>query len=535
MAKSKRAPAKASQGINFPVNPDGSYGSTFGGHCALVEAARAVSDAEAERVQADGGRRWRSRYLKHVLRQVELSLESPDQALAIAETGLKWAHDNFEFHRDGKKQSLAQAMQANDNTFETAVIKGEARDSHKSIEVPYRGRVLRGEEISRQVDKWASAGTIEPSCAANIKAVVKNEAQWCDLSNKYFVLLGAGSAMGPIQVLSALGANIIAVDLDRSPIWARLTKIIKSGRGTMYYPKRSGKPAGQSEEGCNLFTDTPEIRQWVSQTIGAIMAKNKSVEASDFTIGAYAYLDGALHVKVSLAMDAIIAGVQKDIPGVGCAYLCTPSDAHCIPEEAWQAAKKNYASLGSLIHKTSVVNLLKGALKRNVHKPVKGTDGQNRYLVDGLVNKQGPNYALAKRIQHWRAIVAHSANNHVSSNIAPSTRTVSVTSNKLFALAYNGMHWFTPMEVFEPETSNAVMGALLIHDVNNKASVAFNSKKLSNPHELFKDGSFHGGVWRCGYTFDSIGEQSIMLALLQQFGLPLLAIAAVVYAVFLQQ
>jgi hypothetical protein len=44
--------------------------------------------------------------------------------------------------------------------------------------------------------------------------------------------------------------------------------------------------------------------------------------------------------------------------------------------------------------------------------------------------------------------VAHSKTGvNVSSNIAPSTATVSVTSNWLFALAYKGWHFFKPLEV----------------------------------------------------------------------------------------
>jgi hypothetical protein len=38
---------------------------------------------------------------------------------------------------------------------------------------------------------------------------------------QYFVLLGATSAMGPFNLLTQLGAHIIAVDLDRAPIWKR--------------------------------------------------------------------------------------------------------------------------------------------------------------------------------------------------------------------------------------------------------------------------------------------------------------------------
>ncbi len=60
-----------------------------------------------------------------------------------------------------------------------------------------------------------------------------------------------------------------------------------------------------------------------------------------------------------------------------------------------------------------------------------------------------------------------------------------------FAAAYGGMHLFKPMEVMMQETSNAVMGALLIHDVSNKNGAAFPDFQLKNPLELFK----HGGAW----------------------------------------
>lgn len=130
------------------------------------------------------------------------------------------------------------------------------------------------------------------------------------------------------------------------------------------------------------------------------------------------------------------------------AYLCTPTDVHVIPAAAHAAAKSQASSLG-------LVNLLCKAtcdlamtLTSNVKPPVVSADGTSLYLVDGLVNKQGPNYALAKRMQHWRAVVARQEYQcKVSSNIAPSTATASVVSNKLFAMAYEGMPFFRPMEV----------------------------------------------------------------------------------------
>lgn len=72
-----------------------------------------------------------------------------------------------------------------------------------------------------------------------------------------------------------------------------------------------------------------------------------------------------------------------------------------------------------------------------------------------------------------------------------------------------------PYEIFQQETTNPVMTALLIADVTDSDSAAnpVNRNKLNirNPMELFKHNSVHGGVWRAGYTVDSIGEVSAMI------------------------
>ena len=53
-----------------------------------------------------------------------------------------------------------------------------------------------------------------------------------------------------------------------------------------------------------------------------------------------------------------------------------------------------------------------------------------------LWRRQGPNYALAKRLQSWRAMVARADGQPVSINVAPATATASVVSNPQFAAAY---------------------------------------------------------------------------------------------------
>jgi hypothetical protein len=227
------------------------------------------------------------------------------------------------------------------------------------------------------------------------------------------------------------------------------------------------------------------------------------------TVGGYAYLDGALHVQVSLAMDAIMQALYKQRKNVGLAYLCSPTDVFVIPKASRAAMLSN---LGKAPLWQKLVSTLTGGrfLEQNAVPEVKSTSGDLFSICDGLVVAQGPNYALAKRLQHWRAIVARAEQSTVSTNIAPSTATLSVVHNKQFAAAYGGMYLFRPMEIMYQETSNAVMGALLIHDVLNPDSTANPTKPLRNPLELFAFGAFHGGIWRCAYKINSIGEMAAL-------------------------
>jgi len=382
-------------------------------------------------------------------------------------------------------------------SFQTGVVVGtKPKPSEFEYVVPYKDRDLKGEAVRDQVRKWVTYGTIEPEAGQAIIDVIKNK-DWIDLSDQYFVLLGAGSAMGPLLVLLSLGANVIAVDLNRPQIWERLIGLARNSCGKMIFPL--SKPQGEIKDdkdlfacaGCNLFTQTPEISNWV-----------QAVEPEKpLVVGGYAYLDGALHVKVALAMDAVMKGVcENRKKPVTLAFLCTPTDVHMIPASAHEEAKKNFKNL-PLWQKIC----LKFGLKSNVLAPIKSAAGIDIHLVDGLVVDQGPNYALAKRMQHWRAIVARMSGHAVSTNIAPSTATRSVVSNVQFAAAYGGMHHFKPMEVMYQETSNAVMAAILIHDVRNKAGVAQPSTHIQHPLELFASGGFHGGVWRAGVSIGSMG------------------------------
>ena len=96
--------------------------------------------------------------------------------------------------------------------FHTRTIKGTG-ERQAQLHIPYRGEALCGDSLRRQIDAWAEAGIMEPSAAAALHYVSERE-DWLDLRDLHFVVFGAAAEIGPVEVLSRLGANIAAVDLD---------------------------------------------------------------------------------------------------------------------------------------------------------------------------------------------------------------------------------------------------------------------------------------------------------------------------------
>ena len=488
----------------------------------FAAAARGANNENGERVaiKVEKERNWRFGYTKHIVSHVELCCENSDTCVSVATAGLKAAYELFKFADDKEEVSFAEAMtRPSGKKFFSGFLKGDLADekvSH-SLVVPYKSKKLRENELVVQCDEWARRGVIEASAGESIKNVSSKAANWMDLSDVLFVMLGATSAMGPLDNLLGHGATVVAIDLKRPQIWQNLFKRVAASRGSIVYPLDTDNLQSEQDRvnhaGCDMLKDTLAICDWLDAVIDQHPGKK-------VVCGNYTYLDGALHVQLALAGDAIMSRLCKKSKAVSLAFLCTPTDDHIIPSEARDAAKNEYRNASWWQRALVAVGLLKPnfALKK----------AGEMCIVDGIVGRQGPNYALAKRLQHWRAIVARNSGHLVSSNVAPSTATQSVTSNPQFAAGYYGFKYFRPLEVFLQDTSSAVMFALLIHDLRNPLSKANPTVGLPNPLNLFTEQSFHGGIWRCAFTVDSVGVPAAVSYYVQAYAAVIVGAIAVV-------
>lgn len=492
------------EGVVFPVGRDGRRSTSETGRAIFADALRVVNPEAAARTERE--RNWRARYLVHARRLVEEGAASPAAAKAIALAGLLSAQRRLQFARDGEVHTLEVALKHPRGRLHTHTVAGISKVGPAPVAVPYRGQVLTGDALRRQIDRWEADGLVEPSFAQALWRVQAHP-EWFDLSDQRFALLGAYAEMGPLPYLLRWRATVYAVDLPRADLWQQMLRLAYAGNGALCVPC-AAPPSGEGEvaqrAGADLVRAAPEIAAWLDAIEGPL------------AIGAYAYLDGAQHVRVAAAMDAIQAALAARRGDTTLAMLATPTDAYAVPAAALRAAHERYARRGRAARALRLATFGRAFARNGTPLATMRETSDAAELagiVDALVAQQGPNYVLAKRLQHWRALVARQAGIRVSIHVAPPALTRSVTKNRLLAAAYRAAHRFGA-EAFEPSTAAALMAALLVHDLRHPQAAANPSVELAHPLQLLADAACHGGLWRMPYAARSALPMAALLGLL---------------------
>jgi hypothetical protein len=447
--------------VVFPRAADGRRSGSELGRAVVADALRVADPAAAAAAEREND--WRTGYLRHFRALVETGL---DDGYDIARAGLESVHSRMRVAHGDEDIPLDEVFDADAEPLGTVTVHGDGKPEQELI-LPYRGELLRGDALQRQLDRWVERGSIEPSCAEAVREVAA-EPDWLNLSDQRLVVLGAGAEMGPLPAVLAWGGTVVGVDLPRPQLWARVAATARQGAGTLIAPGATIENAG-----ADLLTGLPAVARWLLGIEGRLV------------LGDYVYAPGAAYPRLSAAVDALARHVQRERPGTALAFLATPTDVFAVPADAVAQATARYQERTG--RAKAFAALSGGRLLQPNYPP-----GADPGIADSLVPQQGPNYALAKRIQRWRASVARHDGTTVSFSVAPPTRTRSVTNNRLLAAAYAGAHLFG-VEIFEPATSNRLMAALLVHQLRKPrpaAPAAWTDETI---------GAAHGGLWRVAY------------------------------------
>ncbi|GGL36516.1 hypothetical protein H9L10_14735 [Phycicoccus endophyticus] len=463
-------------GVVFPV-VDGRRSTSTTGRAVVAEALRPVDPVGAAAAARETS--WRTGYLTHFRRLVEAGLTSYADARTIAESGLAAVHEQLRWRADDGEEhplvaAVAGAPGGPTELLDTVALAGGA-EPDTALTVPYRGRRLAGDDLRRQLDAWVEAGVVEPGLREVVGTVLENPG-WLRLEGRTVVVLGAAAEMGPLRSLLRWGASVAAVDLPRPELWRRLLEDTRGLSGRLLVPARAGRGDLAHRAGIDVLHDLPDATAWVTGLPDRLV------------LGSYVYADGATHVRVSAAVDALCEAVRAQRSDTALSFLATPTDVFAVPAEAVEAATAAYASRRtSRLLRVPLRTVSGGRLLRRNYVP-----GEDPGINDSVVLQQGPNYLLAKRIQRWRATAARASGATVSLTVAPPTRTRSVLRNRALAAAYSGAHRFG-VEVFEPGTANTLMAAVLVHDLMARRPAQ------DHPWQDEAYAAAHGGLWRCAY------------------------------------
>ena len=478
-------------GVVFPVSADGRRSTSAVGRAVVADALRATDPAGA--LGAERETNWRSGYLVHFRRLIEAGLASKAAWLAIARDGLGSLHSRMWVAAPGGDEAgLGSLLTAPARrTVGTVTVHGTGT-AVSEFSLPYHGERLRGDALARQLDAWVTAGIIEPTSADAIRAVAAHP-EWLRLTGKTVAVLGAGAEIGPLPVLLSWGVRVAGVDLPRAGLWDRVLATARDSAGTLLVPVAAppgspGAPHGEGagseralpeRAGLDLAAEVPAAADWLAGTGGPLV------------LGNYVYANGAANVRVSAAVDALTVRLQAARDDLALAFLATPTDVFAVSADAVAQSARAYAarSRGAKLAGRPLRTLSGGRLLRRAYLP-----GADPGISDSLVAQQGPNYALAKRLQRWRAALARDGGATVSMNVAPPTRTRSVVQNRMLAAAYAGAHRFG-VEVFEPATTTVLMAALLVHDLHTGGGPAHAHPWQDEAHQAAP-----GGLWRIAYA-----------------------------------
>ncbi|EXG83021.1 hypothetical protein [Cryptosporangium arvum] len=458
-------------GVRFP-DVDGRRSSSRTGADIVADSLVRVDGRLAG--QARQATEWRKDYAEYFAASTRVSALAKD-SVAIAEHGLQSAWDRLVFRgADGTQTPLtawARDLPADDR-LTTAHVDGDAERLTR-VEVPYRGQVLHGVALERQLREWVRRGIVEQGFADAVQSVVEQPERLA-LDGYEVILLGAGAEMGPIEPLLRWGVRVVAVDVPNPAIWERLRGLPSAG--TLTYPQLDDVP------GVDIGADLPALAGWLSARWSGDRIP---------ILGSHAYADGAAHVEVNLAADVLARTLTTARPDAVLSYLHTPTDSFLVPSDAVAEARERGRSRrwNSAAHRAAALASGRRLFRPAYPETYADDTGRAWGLSDTLVPIQGPNYALAKRLQRWRAVLQHSAGRRISSTVAPASWTRSVTKNRVLNSVYAGAGAFG-VEIFQPDTARALGAAKLVADVHRPLASAD-----AHPESVFIDAA-HGGLWR---------------------------------------
>ncbi len=367
---------------------------------------------------------------------------SPER-VAIARALVKSLQDKLMFNDGATSTPLASYLTRDHGAVDLKVVGGRGAPAWP-CEIPWRQQTYVGVPALKSLVAAMHADHLVTNAGRvgldwTLDHIV---ASGFDLRGQRFALLGAGAELAPTEMLLRAGADVLWVDRAAPP--ERFSAGDFAGR--LYIPQ-GGKPGPGSMD---LLAEPGRVRE-------AIIA---FAAGAPVHLGLYAYAPGkGRELRLAAVMDAIARSLPKGV-AASLSLLVSPTTPGEVQPEDRDIAVSRRA--GAAVWKKALEK--SGVLKPLNHETVGATT-----VSRSVVSLQGAAYQAAQYLAKMMTAEALLADGiagqavSISANVAGITATRSLL-HPLFQAGFLGAPRFG-IEIYEPATTRAISGLLMLHDV----------------------------------------------------------------------
>jgi hypothetical protein len=481
-----RTSDKSSRGVALP---EGHTGSSLFHRVLLTAAERFPQVFDAADFPRNAGA-FKREYGAHLARFEAARVAAPER-LEIARSIVQDTQSALEFSDDGRRAPLSQHFAGT-----PAEVALETRKLGQTpglrLDVPFEGKRYRGAEVRQLIEQLTEQGQITFRARDALRFMVdyiEQQGGVLDLRGHSFALLGAGAELAPTRLLLAAGARVLWVDVADPAPWLSRNDA-RNGQGDL-----SGTLL--QAPGASHLLENPAV---VAQAIRRFASEHGPVH-----LGMFAYAPGASQEwRLGAAMNAIAS--QLDSSSVrSVSMLVSPTSAVTLQPECVEAARAQLAN----VPRWKSVLCRAGALRAPGHY-----SAGNVHVALATVSVQGLSYQAAQYVSKVLAAESYAVYGldprnagrqslTVSANVAGITRTRSM-AHPIFQAAFAGAPSFG-VHIFDPETTRALSGLLILHDLLNPTAPGAAAVQPADPRlkaSALHSQQVHGGLYNLAYVLE---------------------------------
>ena len=485
--------ARNQDGVSLPP---GHSGSSFFHHVLAEAVAKFPQTFGAAAFPADAASFKRS--YGDALVRFELARAAAAERVEIARLISDRTQQQLVYRDPSGAPLLEEHMAAPLSPPEMTREQGNGRAPGLVPEVEFQGRVYRRREIVELCEQLNARHHMTHAALAAARWIIDHIEQRggsLDLSGQRFALLGAGAELAPTPLLLRAGATVLWVDIAEPS-----TRLDASERGGALL----------------LAQGARDVLRAPREVAAAI---TRLADDGPVHVGMFAYAGGAsLEWRLGAAMNAIVRRLEPSAVQTISLFVSPTMPANVQPEDAVAADQK-------LARRPLWQSLWKGVGALPVPGRLTSDDA---CVARAIVSIQGVSYQAAQYVSKVAAAETYAVYGirpqaeprqpvTVSANVAGITKTRSL-AHPLFQAAFVGASRFDVC-IFEPHTTRALSGLLVLHDLLNPNAPGAARVQPAAPREkaaLLLSQQVHGGIYSLPYALEPAIRIAAVLGMAQR-------------------